>query len=57
MKIDFQLPGTNPALQRMLTNQYINRDGNGVAYTIGGHSTVNKMQRNLMVCPNNVSMY
>ena len=48
MMIDFQLPITNPALQGILTDQYINRDGNGVAYTIGGQQDVDEMQRNLM---------
>ena len=36
MMIDFHIPRTNPALQKILTNQYIKRDGNGVVYTIGG---------------------
>ena len=48
MMIDFQLPKSNPALQEILTNQYINRYGNGVTYTIGGHPTVDKIQKKMM---------
>ena len=43
MMIDFQLRRTNLALQEILTNQYINRDGNGVAYTIGEQKAVDDM--------------
>ena len=48
MVIDFQHPRTHQVIQAKLTNQYINGDGNGIAYTIGGHQAVDKMQRNLM---------
>ena len=40
MMMDFQIPRTNLALQEILTGQYTKRDGNGVAYTIGGHQAV-----------------
>ena len=45
MMIDFHLPRTKPSLQEILTDQYINRYGNGVAHTIGGKPTVDKMQK------------
>ena len=48
MMIDFHIPRTNQELQAKITNWYINRDGNGMANTIGGHQDVNKMQQNLM---------
>ena len=44
MMVYFQLPRTNPALQGILTAHYIKRDGNGVAYTIGGQQDVDEMQ-------------
>ena len=40
MMIEFQLPRTNPALQEITTNQYINRDVNVVTYTIVGQRDV-----------------
>ena len=46
MMIEFQLQRTNPTLKEILTNQYIKRDGNGVAYTILGQQAVDKMQKN-----------
>ena len=48
MMIQFQIPITNPYPQAILTEQYIKRDVNGVAYTIGGHQAVDEMQKNLM---------
>ena len=38
----------NPSLQEILNDQYIKRDVNGVAYTIGGRPTFDKIQKNLM---------
>ena len=48
LMIYFQLPRTNPSLQGIMTDQYINRYGKGVAYTIGGQQAVDEVQRNLM---------
>ena len=42
--IDFQLPRTHQSIQEKLTNRYINREGNGMANTIGGYQDLNKMQ-------------
>ena len=41
-------PEKNSSLHEILTYQYINRDLNGVLYTIVGKHTVKKMQQNLM---------
>ena len=41
-------PKKNPALQEILNDKYIKRDVNGVAYTIGGRPTFDKIQKNLM---------
>ena len=46
--IDFQLPRKKLSLQETLTNQYIDRDVNGVAYTIGRQPTVDEMQKYFM---------
>ena len=43
MMIDFRLPRTNQVLQGKLANWYINRDGNGIEYTIGVHKDIDKM--------------
>ena len=56
MMIDFQLLRTNTYLQAILTDQYIKRDVNGMAKTIGGHKYVNEMQKNLMGLTNNASV-
>ena len=48
MVIDLQIPRTNQGLQVILTNQYINRDGNGMSYTIVFKKAFKKIQRNLM---------
>ena len=48
MMIDFHNPRTNQSLSAKLTGHYIKREGNVVAYTIGGYQAVDKMQRNLM---------
>ena len=45
---DFQILIKNPALQAILTDQYIKRDGNRVTYTIGVKQDVDEMQRNFM---------
>ena len=38
-------PEKKLSLQETLTNQYIDRDVNGVAYTIGSQPTVDEMQK------------
>ena len=48
MVIDSQIPIKKQNLQEILIKQYINRVGNGVAYTIGGHQAINKTQKNLI---------
>ena len=48
MIIYFQILKTNQALQVILTNQYIKRDGNIMAYTIGGQQALDEMQKNLI---------
>ena len=40
MMIDLQIPRTNPSIQEILNDQYINRDLNIIAYTIGGQRAV-----------------
>ena len=57
MIIEFQIPRTNPSLHDILTNQYINRYVNEVAYTIGGHQDFNEIQKNLMWLTKNASVY
>ena len=46
--IDFHILRTNPSLQEILNNNYIKRYVNGVKYAIGGHPTVEDMQKKLM---------
>ena len=48
MVMDIHILIKNQALQAILTKQYINRDGNGMSYTIGGQQAVDEMQRNLI---------
>ena len=45
--IDFHILRTNPSLQEILNNNYIKRYVNGVKYAIGGHPTVEDMQKKL----------
>ena len=53
MIIYFQLPRTHQAMHEKMTNSYINRDVNGMSYTIGGQKASDKMQQNLMGSTNN----
>ena len=41
-------PDNTPRNTGKLTNRYIKRYGNGISQTIGGHHSVDKMQKNLM---------
>ena len=47
--INFQHSRTNQALEVILISQYINMDGSGMVYNIGGDHDVVNIQRNLMV--------
>ena len=48
MMIDFQHPRIDQVLEVILTGSYIKMGGSGMLYTIGGHKSVDKMQKKLM---------
>ena len=56
MMIYFKLPRKNPGLQWILTDHYIKRYGNGMAYIIVGKQAVDKVQKTLMGLTNNSSV-
>ena len=45
MVIDFQTPRTNQELQKILIDNYINRDGNEMSWIIVGQQDSDKMHQ------------